>query len=62
MKNKMFTLRDFIDIPDKNMYESADCFQKFIDQMDARKAYAFDIISTSAIGARMNIIDRYGQR
>lgn len=56
----MFTLRDFIDIPGKNIYESADCFQKFIDQMDARKAYAFDITSTSAIGARMNIIDRYG--
>lgn len=60
MKKEMFTLRDFVDIPNKNMYETADYFQSFIDQFNDSKAYAFDVTSKTAIGAKMDIIDRYG--
>ncbi len=58
-KDKVFTPRDFLDVPDKNIYESADYFQHFIDQMDKEKVNAFDITSVTAVGAKMNIIDRY---
>ncbi|MFV0593799.1 MAG: aminotransferase class I/II-fold pyridoxal phosphate-dependent enzyme [Draconibacterium sp.] len=59
MKSKIYTPRDFLDIPDKDMYQSAGHFQLFIDQMDNMQSNAFDIISTSPIGAKMDIIDRY---
>ncbi|MFV0268168.1 MAG: aminotransferase class I/II-fold pyridoxal phosphate-dependent enzyme, partial [Draconibacterium sp.] len=59
MKSKTYTPRDFLDIPDKDMYQSAGHFQLFIDQMDNMQSNAFDIISTTPIGAKMDIIDRY---
>ncbi len=59
MKSKIYTPRDFLDIPDKNMYQSAGHFQLFIDQMDNMQSNAFDIISTTPIGSRMDIVDRY---
>ena len=59
MQNKVFTPRDFIDVPNKDMYATADYFQAFIDQMDRLKSNAFDITSTTAIGSKMEVIDRY---
>nr|WP_321355635.1 aminotransferase class I/II-fold pyridoxal phosphate-dependent enzyme [uncultured Draconibacterium sp.] len=59
MQNKIFTPKDFIDVPDKDIYATADYFQLFIDQMDRIKSNAFDITSTTAIGSKMDIIDRY---
>lgn len=59
MQNKIYTPRDFIDIPDMDMYATANHFQLFIDQMDRDKSNAFDITCTSAIGSKMNIIDKY---
>jgi glycine C-acetyltransferase len=41
------------------MYVIADYFQLFIDQMDRIKSNAFDIVSTTSIGTKMDIIDRY---
>ncbi len=62
MKTKIYTPRDFLDIPDKNMYQSAEHFQLFIDQMDSLKSNAFDIISTTSIGSQMNVVDRYNDK
>lgn len=59
MQNKVFTPKDFLDIPDKDLYATADYFQVFIDQMDRLKSNAFDITSTTGIGSKMDIIDRY---
>lgn len=62
MKNsmkKIYTPKDFISIPDKNVYESADFFQVFIDQMDENKANAFDITTTTPTGKEVEIVDRY---
>lgn len=59
MQNKLLTPRDFINVPDKNIYECADYFQNIIDQMDEHKANAFCITSKTAIGAKMSIVDRY---
>jgi glycine C-acetyltransferase len=59
MQDKVYTPRDFIDIPDKDMYATADHFQLFIDQMDRNKSNAFDITCTTAIGSKMDVIDRY---
>ncbi len=59
MQKKLFTPRDFINVPDKNIYECANFFQKFIDQMDERKVNAFDITSKTITGSKMDIIDRY---
>lgn len=59
MQNKIYTPKDFIDIPDKDMYATADHFQLFIDQMDKLRSNAFDIHSTTAIGSKMDVIDRY---
>ena len=56
---KLLTPRDFINIEDKNIYESADHFQLFIDQMDHEKANAFDITTTTATGSNIKLIDRY---
>lgn len=59
MEKKIYNPKDFIDIPDMDMYESANFFQVFIDQMDRERANAFDITAISSIGSKMNIIDRY---
>ncbi len=59
MEKKIYNPKDFIDIPDMDMYESAIFFQVFIDQMDRERANAFDITAISSIGSKMNIIDRY---
>jgi glycine C-acetyltransferase len=59
MIKKLFTPRDFINIPDKNIYESADYFQNFIAQMDEREVNAFDIICHTRTGSKMDIVDRY---
>ncbi len=59
MKSKIYTPKDFLDIEDKDMYQSAEHFQLFIDQMDNMQSNAFDIISTTPIGSQMNIVDRY---
>lgn len=58
-ETKLLTARDFIDIPDKNIYETADSFQEIIDQMDSHKANAFNLISTTVAGTKIDIIDRY---
>ncbi len=59
IKMKKFTLRDFIDVPNMNMYDVADYFQNFIDQFEETKAYGYDVTSKTAIGSKMEIIDRY---
>jgi glycine C-acetyltransferase len=59
MQDIVYTPRDFLDVPDKDMYVIADYFQLFIDQMDRIKSNAFDIVSTTSIGTKMDIIDRY---
>lgn len=56
---KRFTLRDFVDIPDKDMYETADYFENFINQYEDDMSYAFDVTSETAIGSKMDVIDRY---
>jgi len=61
IKKKHFTPRDFINVPDKNIYESAEYFQKFIDQMDQQSANAFDITSKTITGSKMTIVDRYSK-
>ncbi len=59
MKRGFLTLRDFLNIPGKDIYETAEAFQQFIDQFEDDKAYAFDVTSNTAIGAKMDIVDRY---
>ena len=59
MKSKIYTPKDFLDMSNKNMYQGAEYFQLFINQMDSLQSNAFDIISTTPIGSRMNVIDRY---
>ena len=59
MSKKLLTPRDFINISDKNIYETADYFQEFINQMDDKKSNAFDITTTSPTGTIVDVIDRY---
>lgn len=56
---KLFTPRDFIDVEGKNIYESADYFQVFIDQMDDERANAFDITTTTPTGSKVKVVDKY---
>ncbi len=56
---KLFTPRDFIDVEGKDIYESADYFQVFIDQMDNKRANAFDITTTTPTGSKVKVVDRY---
>ncbi len=61
MKTETYTPRDFIDVPDKNIYESADFFQEFINQMDKEEANAFDITTISPTGILSKAIDLFSQ-
>jgi glycine C-acetyltransferase len=62
MNNKLYTLKDFLDLPDKNIYETADYFQNYIDQLDNKyHAYGFNTTTTTSIGAHMDIFDRYSK-
>ncbi|GAF05706.1 aminotransferase class I/II-fold pyridoxal phosphate-dependent enzyme [Saccharicrinis fermentans] len=56
---KLFTPRDFIDVEGKDIYESADYFQVFIDQMDNERANAFDITTTTPTGSKVKVVDKY---
>lgn len=59
MSDKLLTPRDFVDVPEKDMYATADYFQLFIEQMDRYRANAFGITSTTAIDTKMDVKDRY---
>ena len=54
-----YTMKDFLDIPGMNIYESAAQLQKFIDQFSDDKTYPYGFISNTAIGKDMNVIDYY---
>ena len=57
---KYGSLRDFMDKPGADIYEKADYFQLWIDQMDEIKVNAFDITTTTPTGREVKVTDRYG--
>ena len=59
MDEKVFTLKDFMEMPEKNIYETAGEFQKFIDQFSENKAYPYGFISRTSVGKNMGVIDYY---
>ena len=59
MEKKIYSLKDFAFIDDKDMYETADSFQNFIDQMDFKKQRIYGIQSFNGIGPHMKIMDNY---
>lgn len=52
-------MKDFVDIPGADIYESAEQFQKFINQFQEDKAYPYGSMSASAVNKDMNVIDYY---
>lgn len=56
---RMLNLSDFIDIPDRNIYETANDFQKIIDQMDSYHANPFCMTITDLHDNSIDIGDRY---
>lgn len=56
-----YNAKDFIDLSGKDIYETADEFQKIIDEMDGHQANPFNISCTTPTGAKMNVIDPYGR-
>ncbi len=59
MKKDAFTLKDFMSIPDKNIYETAEAFQQFIDQFQCNHSYPYGFISQEAVGKDMCVTDFY---
>ncbi len=56
---KYYTLKDFIDLPDKDIFQSADYFQEFISQLDRDNIRGYGLQSLDGIGSQMTIIDHY---
>jgi len=56
---KIYTMRDFADMPEANIHQSAEHFQKFINQFEKDKSYPYGFISGSAISRNMDVIDYY---
>lgn len=59
MKTDFLTLKDFAYIKDKNILQTAEAFQDFIDQMDDHQIKGYDIQSITAVNANMTIQDHY---
>ena len=56
---KYYTMKDFTDIPDAGIHESAEQFQKYINQFEKDKAYPYGFMSETAVGRSMDVIDYY---
>lgn len=62
MREKYYNIKDFIDVPEKGMYETAEYFQLWIDQMDELGINTFDITTTTPTGREVKVTDHYGDK
>ncbi len=60
--NKKSTMKDYIDIPDQNIYETAKHFQYYIHQFDDDQSYPYGVISKTGVSNTMNVIDYYTKK
>ncbi len=60
MQGKYYNIKDFIDVPEKGIFETAEHFQLWIDQMDKLSINAFDITTTTPTGREVKVTDHYG--
>ena len=56
---KYYTMKDFADIPGADIHESAEQFQKYINQFRDNKSYPYGFVSGTAVGRNMDVIDYY---
>lgn len=56
---KFYTMKDFVDMPEANIYESAEQFQKFINQFRDDKSYPYGFVSGTAVSRNMDVLDYY---
>jgi glycine C-acetyltransferase len=52
-------MKDFVDMPEANIYESAEQFQKFINQFRDDKSYPYGFVSGTAVSRNMDVLDYY---
>ena len=57
--DKLYSAKDFMNFSEKNIYETADEFQKIIDQPDGLRINPYNIETVSATGVKSDIIDPY---
>lgn len=58
---KFYTLKDFINLPNKDIFETADYFQEFIGQLDRENIRGYGLQSVNGIGTQMTVIDHYSE-
>lgn len=56
---KYYTMRDFADMQDCSIHESAEAFQKYIHQFDEEKSYPYGFMSQTGVDKDMEITDYY---
>jgi glycine C-acetyltransferase len=58
---KFYTLKDFINLPNQDIFETADYFQEFIGQLDRENIRGYGLQSVNGIGTQMTVIDHYSK-
>ncbi len=62
MNKKLLSLKDFINMPDKDIYETASDFKKILNQMDDFKANSFGLSITALDGVNARVKDPYSDK
>jgi glycine C-acetyltransferase len=54
-------MKDFADMPEANIHESAEQFRKYINQFEENKAYPYGFMSGTAVDRKMDVVDYYSK-
>lgn len=58
MKRKI-AMKEYIGVPGKDLYASAEHFREYVDQFDEDESYPYGFITNTAVWKDMNIVDYY---
>lgn len=56
---RFYTLKDFINLPNKDIFETACYFRKFTQQLDDENIRGYGLQSLNGIGSQMAVVDHY---